>query len=84
MSERTWRWVTQQESYRCSLPGCGSEETVYIHQDEERPHVGTNGWRSPGLVGFIDHKTFTATTGIVVPNTHPIKVEFGGVKVFDE
>jgi len=79
---RTWRWVTQQEEWMGSFGM--KEERVKIHAHEEQPHVTSSGWDSPGLTGRVTHKTFTDATGIVVPNTHPIKIDFGVVRVVSD
>lgn len=80
MSKRTWRWVARD-------PG---EPDVWIwhgKNSEIKPTLDKDGaWdinevpTSCCSVGFTE---FKAATGITVPSSHPIKVDFGGVKVVE-
>ena len=81
MSKRTWRWVTRDDGTDDVWVWFGPGS---VKKPLERTVFGAVERDSYGAKCFsMCHRQFKAATGITVPSSHPIKVDFGGVRVVE-
>ena len=83
MSKRTWRWVTRDDD--------NYNVKVWMRVNIPRMRVSNAcpmqcKWTQSGGENTrvaLCFRQFKMCTGITVPSSHPIKVDFGGVKVVE-